>query len=516
MNNFAWLTTLMLLPMLGAVLVVALPRKEGSALPKQVALGVSLVVLAVAAGVGVGFEPDGARYQYTELTDWIKAFGAHYSMGLDGIGLTLVLLTAVLTPIVILASWNDADPTPEGGKRYSVNAFFALMLVLEGLAIGVFCATDVLLFYVLFEATLIPIYFLIGGFGGPGRSYAAVKFLLYNLFGGLLMLASVVGLYAESAKSEGGATYLLSELSQLDLGTNVERWLFLGFFISFAIKAPLFPVHTWLPDAAAEATPGTNVMMVSVLDKIGTFGMIRFCLGLFPNASDWATPVVLGLATISVVYGALAAIGQRNIPRLIAFTSVSHFGFIVLGIFVFNSLGQSGSTLYMFNHGLSTAALFLVGGFLVSRRGSALIEDFGGVEKVAPILAGSFLVAGLSTLSLPGLSPFVSEFMVLAGAFTYNYWYAVVTVSAIVLAALYILLMYQRTMTGPLRPEVAGMPDLNVREIAVVAPLVALIVGLGFYPQPLLDAINPAVEHTLTHVGKEDPAPTLSAGEESN
>ncbi len=506
-QDFPWLTTLMLLPMVGSVVVMALP-KNGSALPKQVAIGFSGLALALGIAVAAGFSPDGDRYQYTELTDWIPAFGAHYSLGLDGIGLTLVLLTVVLTPIVMLASWNDGDD-----GRYSANAFFAWMLALEAFAIGVFCATDVLLFYVLFEATLIPVYFLIGGFGGPNRAYGAVKFLLYNLFGGLLMLASVVGLYAESAKTEGGATYLLSELSQLDLGTNVERWLFIGFFISFAIKAPLFPLHTWLPDAAAEATPGTQVLMVSVLDKIGTFGMIRFCLGLFPNASDWATPVVLVMATVSVVYGALVAIGQRNISRLIAFTSVSHFGFIVMGIFVFNSLGQSGSTLYMFNHGLSTAALFLIAGFLVRRRNSAMIEDFGGVEKVAPILAGTFLVAGLSTLSLPGLSPFVSEFMVLAGAFTYNQWMAIVAVSAIVLAALYILLMYQRTMTGPAKPGTEAITDLNRREIAVVAPLVALIVGLGFFPQVLLDSINPAVDATISHVGKENPAPTVTAEE---
>jgi NADH-quinone oxidoreductase subunit M len=319
-DNFPWLTILMLLPIVGGAVVALLPKSPGSALPKQVAIGISLLTLALGIAIGVGFSPDGDRFQYTELTDWIAAFGAHYSMGLDGIGLTLVLLTVVLTPIVILASWNDGDQ-----GRYSANAFFAWMLVLEGLAIGVFCATDVLLFYVFFEATLIPIYFLIGGFGGANRAYASMKFLLFNLFGGLLMLASVVGLYAESAKSEGGATYLLSELSQLDMGTNIERWLFVGFFVAFAIKAPMFPLHTWLPDAAAEATPGTSVMMVSILDKIGTFGMIRFCLGLFPNASDWATPVVLVLAIISIVYGALLAIGQRNIPRLIAYTSVSHF-----------------------------------------------------------------------------------------------------------------------------------------------------------------------------------------------
>ena len=325
------------------------------------------------------------------------------------------------------------------------------------------------------------------------------------------MLASVIGLYVVSADSQFGPTYLLSELSQVEMDTNVGRWLFLGFFIAFAIKAPMFPVHTWLPDTTAAATPGTSVLLVSILDKIGTFGMIRFGLGLFPEASQWATPVVLVLAVFSVLYGALLAIGQDSIPRLIAYTSVSHFGFIVLGIFVMNSLGQSGPTLYMFNHGLSTAALFLVTGFLIRRRGSQLISDFGGVEKVAPVLAGIFLVAGLSSLSLPGLSPFVSEFLVFAGTFVHNWWYTVFAVIGIVLAALYILLMYQRTMTGPTRPEVAGMKDLNLREVTALAPLIVLIVLLGFYPKPLTEIINPAVQDTLQQVGVSDPAPEVPA-----
>jgi NADH-quinone oxidoreductase subunit M len=269
------------------------------------------------------------------------------------------------------------------------------------------------------------------------------------------------------------------------------------------------PVHTWLPDAAEEASPGTSVLLVSILDKIGTFGMIRFCLQLFPEASKWATPVVLVLAVISVLYGALAAIGQKSIPRLIAYTSVSHFGFIVLGIFVLNSYGQSGSMLYMFNHGLSTAALFLVTGFLIKRRGSQLIPDFGGVEKVAPLLAGIFLVAGLSSLSLPGLGPFVSEFLVLLGAFSHAWYWGAAAVLGIVLAALYILLMYQRTMTGPTTPQVAGFADLNVREVAALAPLLALIVVLGFFPKPLTSIINPAVADTLQQVGVRDPAPDV-------
>jgi NADH-quinone oxidoreductase subunit M len=506
------LTVLMAVPLLGAVVVALLPKRGDAALPKQVALAVSVLTLVVAAAIGVGYDV-GAGMQYTEEYTWIAAFGAHYALGVDGLGLTLVLLTVVLVPVVILASWEDGD-----GGRWSVNSFFAWMLALEGLALGVFMATDVFLFYVLFEATLLPIYFLIGGFGGARRSYAAVKFLLYSLLGGLLMLASVIGLYVVSADSEFGPTYLLSELSQVPIDQGVARWLFLGFFVAFAIKAPMFPVHTWLPDAAAAGTPGTSVLLVSILDKIGTFGMIRFGLGLFPEASQWATPVVLVLAVISVIYGALLAIGQNSIPRLIAYTSVSHFGFIVLGIFVLNSQGHVGSTLYMFNHGLSTAALFLVTGFLIRRRGSQLISDFGGVEKVAPVLAGVFLVAGLSSLSLPGLSPFVSEFLVLVGTFAYNWWFAVFAVTGIVLAALYILLMYQRTMTGPVVPAVASMRDLGMREISALAPLLVLIVLLGFYPKPLTAIIEPAAQDTLQQVGVSDPAPevpvTAGSGEE--
>jgi len=503
--SFPWLTVLMAVPLVGAAVVAFLPRRTAEVLPKQVAFGVSLVTLAVAAAIAVGYDVGGG-FQYTEELTWIEAFGAHYALGVDGLGLTLVLLTVILTPVVILASWDDGE-----GGRWSVNAFFAWMLALEGLAIGVFAATDVFLFYVLFEATLIPIYFLIGGFGGLRRSYAAIKFLLYSLFGGLLMLASVIGLYVVSRDSEFGPTYLLSELSQITIDQNVGRWLFLGFFIAFAIKAPMFPVHTWLPDATAAGTPGTSVLLVSILDKIGTFGMLRFCLGLFPEASQWATPVVLVLAVFSLLYGGLVAIGQNSIPRLIAYTSVSHFGFIVLGIFVFNSQGQVGSTLYMFNHGLSTAALFLVTGFLIRRRGSELISDFGGVEKVAPVLAGIFLVAGLSSLSLPGLSPFVSEVLVIIGAFAYSWWYAAFAVLGIVLAALYILLMYQRTMTGPTVPAVAGMRDLGLREVSALAPLLVLIVLLGFYPKPLTTIIDPAVQDTLQHVGVSDPAPEVPA-----
>jgi NADH-quinone oxidoreductase subunit M len=310
----------------------------------------------------------------------------------------------------------------------------------------------------------------------------------------------------------GPASYLLSDLSRLDISTGTGRWLFLGFMFAFAIKAPLVPLHTWLPDAAQESSPGGATMMVGVMDKIGTFGMIRFCLGLFPEASRWATPVVLVLATISILYGAILAIGSRDLMRFVAYTSISHFGFIVLGIFAFTSQSLTGSTLYMLNHGLSTAALFLVAGYLIKRRGSRDINDFGGVQRTAPVLAGLLLFAGLSTLSLPGLSSFVSEFMVLAGTFSRHPAYAAVSTLAIVLAALYILIMYQRTMTGPVTPEVERTvtTDLNGRERLALVPLVLLILVLGVFPKPMLSVIEPSVRATMTHVGVTDPPPKVS------
>lgn len=506
MSSLPLLTILLVVPLVGALVVALLPARAAAGAPKVVALAVSVATLALGVGLAVAYDPE-AGPQFGEEVEWIGLFGAHYALALDGVGLALVLLTLILTPVVMLASWHDGD---EG--RWGAKGMFAWILALEGLSLGVFLAVDVFLFYVFFEATLIPVYFLVAGYGGPDRVRAAVKFLLYSLAGGLVMLAAVVGLYAVSS-SAGEPTYLVSELAQLDIGTWAGRWMFLGFFVAFAIKAPMFPVHTWLPDTTQNATPGTSVLLVSVLDKVGTFGMIRFCLEIFPEASRWATPVVVGLAIVSILYGALMAIGSEDIMRLIAYTSVSHFGFIVLGIFVMNSQGLSGANLYMFNHGLSTAMLFLVGGYLVSRRGSQRIGDFGGVEKVAPVLAGLFLVAGLSSLALPGLSPFVSELLVIVGAFVWSPWAGALAVVGIVLAAIYVLWLYQRTMTGPVREGVSGMRDLRPREVAAVAPLVVLILVLGFYPQPLLDVINPAVDATMSQVGTTDPQPAVTEGE---
>jgi NADH-quinone oxidoreductase subunit M len=512
-----WLTVLALLPALGAVVLIF----SGVKAAKLVALAVSLITLAFALVIATQFKIGGGM-QLVEQAPWIKPLGVYYSLGLDGVGLTLVLLVVIITPVVIIASWRDfdlrpelVDPSTSSGTlapKYDSRVFFALVLAVQSCALYLFLATDVFLFYVFFEVILIPMYFLIGGFGpGPRRTYAAAKFLIFGLLGGFVMLASIIGLYVQSAKA-GEPSYLLSTLSELDFGTTTGRWLFIGFMFAFAIKAPLVPLHTWLPDAAEESTAGGATMMVGVMDKIGTFGMIRFCLGLFPEASQWATPVVLVLATISILYGAILAIGSRDIMRFIAYTSISHFGFIVLGIFAFTSQSLTGSTLYMLNHGMSTAALFVVAGFLIKRRGSRDINAYGGVDRVAPVLAGLLLFAGLSTLSLPGLSSFVSEFMVLAGTFGRHPAYAVISTLAIVLAALYILIMYQRTMTGPIPDEVRdSVTELNGRERLAMAPLVVLILLLGVFPKPMLSIIEPSTQATMQHVGVTDPAPRVSA-----
>jgi NADH-quinone oxidoreductase subunit M len=380
--------------------------------------------------------------------------------------------------------------------------------------IGTFAAQDVLLFYVLFEAMLVPMYFLIGLYGGPQRRYAAVKFLLYNLLGGLIMLAAVIGLYVQSVNA-GQPSFLLADLVALEVPVDIQRWLFLGFMFAFAIKAPLWPFHTWLPDAAAESTPANAAYLSGVMDKVGTFGMIALVLPLFPDATREFAPVVVVLAVISIVYGALLAVGQTDMKRLIAYTSISHFGFIVLGIFALTSQGVAGSTLYMVNHGLSTVALFVIVGFLIVRRGSRLVADYGGVAQPAPILAGSLLFAGLSGLALPGLATFVSEFLVLVGTYSRYRAAGVVATVGIILAALYILLFYQRTMTGPAREATRDFPDLRRREILVVAPLVALLLAVGFFPKPLLDVIDDGVRPTLVEVGVSDPEPITPAAEGS-
>jgi NADH-quinone oxidoreductase subunit M len=350
---------------------------------------------------------------------------------------------------------------------------------------------------------LVPMYFIIGSFGGPRRQYAAMKFFLYSLVGGLLMLASVIGLYVTT----GSRTFAFADLIGKVPDGATQKWLFLGFFIAFAIKAPLVPFHTWLPDAGAEAPAGGAALLVGVLDKVGTFGFLRYCLPLFPGASRYFAPTILILSVIGILYAAFLAIGQRDMKRLVAYTSVAHFGFIGLGIFAFTTQSGTGAVLYMVNHGLSTGALFIVVGLLIARGKSRNVDDYGGAAKVTPILAGLFLLAGLSALALPGMSTFVSEFLVLVGTFTRHKGLAVLATTGIILAAIYVLYLYQRTFQGKVSEKVSKFRDLNAREVLAVAPLIALILFLGIYPKPVLDIINPAVKATLTNVHQTDPVP---------
>ena len=492
------LTILGLLPLVGSAAVFLLP-KGSDLLAKQVALGVSIVVAIAGLGMALSFDRSVSGFQFVEKHQWIPAFGINYALGVDGISLLLILLALVLTPIVIAACWHEAE-----GGRWSVKNFFGLILILETMIVGVFAATDIFLFYVFFEAMLIPVYFLIGGYGTGEKAAAAVKFLLYSLFGGLLMLASIIGLYVISGNQLDAPTFDVTALSQLTIDPVTQRMLFLGFFIAFAIKAPLWPFHTWLPDAARAATPGTSVLLLGVLDKVGTYGMIRFCLSLFPEASKEFGPTIIVLSLISIFYGAFLAIaqgtssGDGNIKALISYTSISHFGFITLGIFAFTQQSHSGATLYMINHGFSTAALFLIAGWMISRRKSERISDFGGLQRVAPIMAWSFFIAGMSSLALPGLSSFVSEFLVLIGTFERYPIPAIIGTIGIIFAALYILIPVQRALHGPTTPGNENLTDLTLREKVSIAPVIAIIIFFGFYPQPLLDVINPAASATLS------------------
>jgi NADH-quinone oxidoreductase subunit M len=507
-----WLTIIGVVPLVGALAVSLLPKGRDE-LAKQVALLASLVTLVLTVVMCVQFEPDGDRFQFVQSHDWIAAFGVSYSVGADGIALVLIALSAVLVPVVVLASWDDVERLSDEGPdarfvpKKSVKTFFALLLVLETFMIGVFAATDVFLFYVFFEAMLIPMYFLIGTYGGPRRSYAAVKFLLYSLLGGLLMLAAVIGLYVQSTHA-GPGTFSFEKLTELDMSHGTQVALFLGFFIAFAIKAPLFPFHTWLPDAGAESPTGGAVLLVGVLDKVGTFGFLRYCLPLFPWATRELAPWVIGLSVIGIIYGALLAMGQKDLKRLVSYTSVAHFGFIGMGCFALTTQAGSGAVFYMVNHGLSTGALFLLAGFLINRGGSRLIGDYSGIAKTASVLAALFFISGLSSLALPGLSTFVSEFLTLVGTYTRYEVAAVIATTGIILAALYILLAYQRMFQGPLSVAHERMKDLHRREVVAVAPLLVLMLLLGFYPKPVLDVINPAVKATLQDAGAHDPQPT--------
>ena len=456
----AWIWILPLLPLVGSLVTFA---------SRQAAAALATSLLTLAAGI-VAVTGD----RHVDVM-WMRDLGVHFALGLDGMGRLMVLLTVALVPIVLIAARNHPP------------MWMAWALILQSTALGVFLAQDLFTFYMFFEATLIPAYFLIGLVGGPDRGRSAMKFLMYQIGGGLVLLGGLVGYYAAGAHS-----FLLSDLHQVHLSTTAERWLFVSFFVAFAAKAPLVPLHTWLADTTEQATPATSILLVCILDKIGTFAMIRYCLGLFPDASRWATPAVLAIALVSVVYGAVLTLAQTNVLRLIGLTSLSHFGLITVGVFVGTATGLQASISYMVNHGIVTAALLAVAAMVISRTGTAELSAYAGLEGRAPRLAAGFLIAALATAGLPGLSQFVSEILVLIAGFGYSAWVGPFAVTSIVLAASYGLWTYQRIFTGPVTVR-EGIVDLSWVEGMVLAPLLIATVVFGFWPQPILDAAHAAV-----------------------
>lgn len=453
------LCVLPLVPLAGAICTVFTRRAS-------TALGFSI------ATVGAGIACLTVRASIDHF--WMSDFGVHWALGLDGMSRLMVLLTVTLVPIVLVS-----------GRDHPL-AWHASALVLEALALGVFLAQDLFEFYIFFEATLIPAYFLIGLVGGPLRRRAAMKFLMYQVAGGLVLLGALVGYYAAGAHS-----FALHDLSHVQLSTTAQRWIFVSFFAAFAVKAPLVPVHTWLADATEQATPPTSVLLLCILDKIGAYGMIRFCLGLLPDASRWATPAVMAIAVGSVIYGAVLALAQTNLLRLIGLTSLSHFGLITIGVFAGSGLGRRAAISYMVNHGIVTGALLVVATFVIARTGTPELSSYGGLERSAPRLAAVFLVAALATAGLPGLSQFVSEILILISGFSYAPWVGALAVTSIVLSAGYGLWTYQRIFSGesPATPR----SDLTRTETAIVAPLLGAMLIFGFWPHPLLHAASAAL-----------------------
>ncbi len=494
------LTILSIVPVLGGLALYLVPKNDSKKI-RSVALAISLIETAISIWVAISFHSGNSGYQFVESHSWIKFIHINYAVGVDGLSLILVLMTTLLTPIVILASWKEGE-----GGRFSITTYYFLILMLESFGVAIFSATDIFYFYILFEVMLVPVYFLIAGFGHGERVAAATKFLLYGLFGGLVMLVALIGLFYEGI-NHGVVSFDINQLSQIAIPSTVQNLLFLGFFLAFAIKAPLWPFHTWLPAVAKTATPSTSIMLLGILDKVGTYGALRFCLQLFPHASKTFSFTISIFAIISIIYGAFAAIAQKEIPVLVGWTSISHFGFIILGIFAFTSQGVTGSSFYMFNHAFTTAALFILGGWLTSRRGTSAINEFGGLQRVTPVLGWMLFIAGLSGLALPGLSSFVSEFLVLIGTFTVHPILAIIGTTAIILAALYILLMIQKAVHGELRSENSNISDLNLREKIVMVPVIVAIVFFGFYPKPILHTLNSSTTSVLSHVVNADPAP---------
>jgi NADH-quinone oxidoreductase subunit M len=488
----AWLTLVIFVPLVG-IPVLLLWRGATDNQARTVALVVAVADLLVALGVLGAFDPSVAGYQLVEQVEWVSSAGLSYLVGVDGFSIWLVVLTAFMTPLAILSSWR---------VEHRVRLFMAMTLLLETAILGSFLALDLLLFFVFFEMLLVPMFLVIGVWGSERRVYASVKFFLFTMAGSAFLLLGVVFLWFETADQLGSPSFDLRQVEQLSLAATTQRWLFVAFFVAFAVKVPIFPLHTWLPDAHTEAPTNGSIILAALLLKAGPYGMLRFNLDLFPEASRSFGDAIALLAVIGIVYGAVVAMMQTDIKRLVAYSSVSHMGFVILGIFTFTVEGTSGAVMQMVNHGLSTGLLFFVVGMLYERTHTRDIAEMGGLAKVTPWIAAAFLVATLSSIGLPGLNNFVGEFLVILGSFGADRLLGAIAVSGIVLSAIYMLWAYQRTFQGPEpQPERRrGLVDMVPREIAAVVPVVAVMLVLGVAPNLALDRINPASEGVVAWV----------------
>ena len=472
-------------PALGALALLILPGKQHDTI-KLFSLLFAIVTFIVSIFLYVGFDPVAHPMQFEFQRDWIASLGISFHMGIDGISLLLIVLTALLTILAILCSWNSITTNIKG-------YYVSLLLLTTGM-IGVFCSLDLFLFYVFWEVMLIPMYFIIGLWGGPRRIYAAIKFVLFTMFGSLLMLVAILYLVFEYKAYAGQLSFNMLELMKMPIEFNTQMWLFAAFALAFAIKVPLFPFHTWLPDAHVEAPTAGSVILAGVLLKLGTYGFIRICLPMFPDATVAFTPYISILAIIAIIYGALVAMVQKDVKSLVAFSSVSHMGFVMLGLFALNIQALEGAVLQMINHGISTGALFLIVGMIYERRHTRLISDFGGLAKVMPVFSAAFLIITLSSIGLPFTNGFIGEFLILLGVFKENNIYGILATSGVILSACYMLWMYQRVVFGQItNVENEKLTDLSMREKIILAPLIALIFIIGIYPKPLLEILEPSV-----------------------
>src|SRR3954447_10870310 len=491
------LSTIVFLPLVGAILVLLLggrgDRADREPIVRYAALAVSLLSFASTLWLWIRFNPSTADFQFVEQRAWLPQFGISYHLGVDGISLFLVVLTGFLTPLALLASWKSV--------HRNVKLFSFFMLVLETAMLGVFVSLDLFLFYIFWDAVLIPMYFLIGVWGYDRRIYAAVKFILYTMVGSILMLVAIIGLAYAHAASSGTLTFDLAALYGTTLSSSMETWFFLAFTLAFVIKVPLFPFHTWLPDAHVEAPTAGSVILAGVMLKMGTYGLLRFAFPLFPNAAAYFAPYIAGLAVIGIVYGALVAMVQPDLKKLVAYSSVAHLGFVVLGLCAVNIYGVQGAVYQMLNHGVSTGGLFIIVGMLSDRRHTRLIAEFGGLKAVMPRLVAAFLLVTLSSIALPGMNGFIGEFLILLGGFRWHPLMASFAAIGVILSAGYMLWVFQRVNYGEIpNPKNRALPDLTPREWAMMIPTVALAILMGVFPNIFLKPMEPSIVKTLDRI----------------